>query len=174
MATQIPWSQNDDLFFQKLEDGQEYAEYIASCLRNAGLPAVAAGVTRRRSIEEAKNFSNTKDVLACGKILEAKSRRRKFTSPRNYPFTTIFVDTVSGWRAKLEKPFAYVFVSQITRAILWLPGTDDSDWQIRRAYDRERGIEDDFYEAPREWCRSFEDLVGALRVAQRGNDGDTA
>lgn len=157
------WRENDELFFQEARLGQFYAERIAERLRKAGLPAVAPKPTLRRNISDADNFKNTKDVICVGKTIEIKSRRRRFTTPLDFPFPTVIVDTVSGWRSKREKPFAYVIVSRLTDAAIWLPGGSDLDWKISRHFDRIRAIEDDFYEAPKRMWRSFDELIKALR-----------
>ena len=151
------------LFFREARAGQRYIEKVAERLRAEGLLLEVPPLTLRPTIDQAAAYLDTKDILCRGRVLEVKSRRVDFTRPEDFPYPTMLVDTVSGWQAKEEKPFAYVCISQKTEVIIATRGTDASNWVVERKWDHVRGIHDEFYLAPRSAWRSFGSLVAALR-----------
>lgn len=149
---QKAWHKNDELFKKELEKGHFWQTCVATFLKEEGLEVEAPGLEIRDQIQDAFKFINTKDLIAAGEIIEVKSRNLSFTSGHDYPYKTIFIDTVSGWEAKKPKPFAYVMVSQITGCMIWTPGNSKKGWTVTRNRDRVRRIEVINYESPsKEW-----------------------
>ena len=161
------WADNDDLFFEEARVGQMYIEKVANQLRAEGLEVEVPELVLRDSIDEASNWLNTKDIICRGRVLEVKSRRIGFTTPEDFPYPTILVDTVSGWEAKSEKPFAYLCISHQTEAIIATRGHDSSKWVAERKSDYVRRIDDDFYLAPCSAWRTFKSLVVSLKSIDR-------
>jgi hypothetical protein len=50
------------------------------------------------------------------------------TDPATFPLSNIIVDTVSGYNKKLEKPLAYIIVSQITKDMIVVPVSTERFW----------------------------------------------
>ena len=79
----------------------------------------------------------------------------------------MFVDTVSGFEAKVVKPIAYVFVSHETAGMVCLSPKTKSSWQQVEAFDRKREITDRFYSVNKAKLQSFDSLVKWLIQNQR-------
>jgi RNA polymerase primary sigma factor len=142
------WLDNDQLFFEQLEIGHDWAEKLATRLTAAGVSASATPMVRRSSVDHRHEFRNEQDVvLARGhRAVEVKSRNLAFfEEPSTYPYPTALLDTVSGWDAKHPKPIAVVLVSQITGAMLVAPLSTSDNWTVTNAHDRVRGIDDRWY-----------------------------
>lgn len=142
------WLDNDQLFFEQLEIGHDWAEKVATRLTAAGVSASATPMVRRLSVDHRHEFRNEQDVvLARGhRAVEVKSRNLAFfEEPSTYPYPTALLDTVSGWDAKHPKPVAVVLVSQITGAMLVAPLSTSDNWTVTNAHDRVRGIDDRWY-----------------------------
>ena len=93
-------------------------------------------------------------MVVAGQRIEVKSRSFYFTSdPRTFPWERPFVDTFGGYEVKVVKPIAYVFVSQVTGALVSTPANEqerDAYWQTVVKPDRMRNIEKEtFYTTPR-------------------------
>jgi hypothetical protein len=81
------------------------------------------------------------------------------------------VDTVSGFDAKVVKPWAYVIVSQITEGMFVIPASTKQYWTIRSYHDVDRDIQDRFYMTSKRHCRPFVEMVDLLleRAHERTN-----
>jgi hypothetical protein len=107
-----------------------------------------------------------------GKCLEVKSSTREFTDDvLEYPFDSLFVDTVSGYDAKVEKPLAYVLISQKTRGIVCISPKTYDKWRKVNTFDRKREIMEWFYSAPKSVLQPFDSLVDHLIKIQNESEG---
>lgn len=102
-----------------------------------------------------------KDIILddSGECLEVKSRNIEFTELKDFPWGNIIVDTVSGYEAKLQKPYAYVMVSAQTKAMFGLLTSTKDKWTIKQLHDKYRGHDDNFYVVDIEHCIPWEELV---------------
>ena len=89
----------------------------------------------------------------------------------NYPYQSLFVDTVSSFDNKIVEPLAYVFVSQKTRGLVCLSPKSKSHWHKVQAFDKQRQINELFYSASKDLLISFDDLVAHLLKRQKAVDG---
>lgn len=99
----------------------------------------------RSSIKEANKWINSSDLIVNGAVIEVKSRNESFTSKLDYPYETVFVDTVSGYDAKETKPLAYIIISRPTGVMLCLKTLSAKGWKIESKFDRVRKIRENFY-----------------------------
>lgn len=164
------WFDNDALFRRELEAGHRWASMVTARLNEEGIPAELTPLTWREDIKDRHDFAAETDITiptSTGMIqIESKSRNLHFTDdPHSYPYNTAFVDTVSGWDKKPEKPYAVVLTSQKTTQMLVIPSRQSprGSWTIKDGYDRVRNISDQWYEVPRSTLRSFQALVESLR-----------
>ena len=157
-----------------MELGHGYNEKVASVLNNLELDCYCPELAFAKDWQEVKEMTvNEKDVVFT-KInghLEVKSRALKFTSdPQSFPYGTLMVDTVSGYEQKLEKPLAYVIVSQHTNDLLVIPNYTYEYWTQETKYDPARNLTDTFYLCPRELVKPFPYLVDYLRFLQNSSE----
>ena len=171
---QKQWYQNDDLFIRELREGHRWQLHVANRLGDVGLKCYVPQLEVRDDISDAERFINSKDVVCMGAVLEIKSRRLSFRSPDTFPYSTVFVDTVSGWEAKDPKPYAYVCVSTISGAIIYTDGRSKDLWEAINKRDRVRDIEETFYSCPIEYWQPFESLVEELNklITCHSNEGE--
>jgi hypothetical protein len=107
-------------------------------------------------------------------VIEVKSRKEKFDSAENfgqllrrkYKQSGIFVDTVHGWAQKSPKPKLIFMISQITGAIIVLPGRTQEQWTHGTFNDRRRGYSDTFYKADPELFITAEEAIQKLQKRQ--------
>ncbi len=149
------WMANVQLFSSELREGHRWAEMIGRRLEECGYPVRVTPLKLRDSIAEIPEYEDEFDIVVGEDggpqfVVESKSRRLGFSEdPSSYPYPTAFVDTCSGWDAKVTKPRAIVLVSQLTGAMLVIPVRQSRPrWTVTRTYDRVRGIRDNWYLVP--------------------------
>lgn len=106
-----------------------------------------------------------KDLIVAGRYLEVKSRTLRFTTRDSYPYPTVMLETVSGWQAKERKPDVYVLCSQPAGGILAVDARDMSRFTREKRVDRSRGLEDEWFFAPKELLRPHTWLEGFLAAS---------
>lgn len=158
----MKWSENDELFKKELEQGYKWQLRVAEYMRKCGLSAEIPELTFRENIKEASKYSDLEDIICNGKVIEVKSRKLRFTSPKDFPFDTMLVDTVSGWESKERKPDAYVCVSTITGAMIALSAATHPRWKKVKRYDATRQITDWFYECHKSEWHSINSMIRKL------------
>lgn len=91
--------------------------------------------------------------------VEIKERNLKFTCPEDFPYDTVFVDDTRGLGREFIRPFAYVFLSQVTGKWVWITPLDrDSSWKEETVRDGTRGHDMGMLVAPRGHLRAAEEL----------------
>jgi hypothetical protein len=158
------WSENDDLFFSQLKEGFEWQKLPKLFFELHGLKVEMPELTIRHSIKDAGAYLSSKDLIVNGQTIETKSRNEAFTYPLSFPYKTLFVDTVSGFDGKKQKPLAYVFISRPTGSLICLMTSTISSWTIEEKFDRMRKITDKFYLADKKLCTTLDELVEALKT----------
>jgi len=163
MQTQVPWSQNDELFKKELSKGIYYAGKVVEYLAKKGINCeYDNNLDFRKSIKESYKYKDQVDASYKGRILEIKSRREKFITPLDFPYDTIMIETVRGYDQKSIKPYAYINISQITGAIICLPGYKNDDWIVSRHFDRTRKIHDTWYETEKTKWYTIDELIQVM------------
>ncbi len=157
------WSKNDDLFLSELKSGFDWQSLPALFFKLHGLSVEMPDLRVRDSIRDAHNWLNETDLIVNGHFIEVKSRNESFITSRSFPYSTIFVDTVSGYDAKEKKPTAYIMISRPTGSMLCLRANNSNGWTTERKHDRVRKIWDDFYVAPRENLQTLDALVKFIK-----------
>jgi hypothetical protein len=160
----MSWKDNDTLFFKELREGYEWQKIAGIYFHENGLEVQMPKLTFRGSFEKAGDYIDSKDLLVNGHYIEIKSRRESFTSAKDFPYSTIFVDTVAGYDAKINKPLAYVMISRETKAMLCLPSYNKPDyWTQETRFDRVRKINETFYMAPKNKLQPLDNLVEQIK-----------
>jgi hypothetical protein len=157
-------------FEGQLAVGSKWADYVADYLNSKGVLCEATPMRIAQPPEEIKEFTQTDKDITFTHLpgnLEVKSRNHLFSNiPRNYPYGSIFVDTVSGWEQKQEKPIAVVSVSQINGCMLVCPADTYSTWKKIERFDKYRGYSDVFYTVEKEHLKPMSWLVEKLLKEQ--------
>lgn len=159
----MAWSDGD--YRRAFADGHSRNEYVARMIREQGIWAECPPLRYASSKSEIVNFTvGEKDVITKAGTVEVKGQGKYFTDEvESFPFSTMIVDTVSGWNAKSEKPIAYVFVSIETKHCLAIPGYTRNQWQEKTLFDNKKEIYDDFFVAPKSCLRTMDQLFDFLR-----------
>jgi len=172
MKNSIPsvFDQSEFPYKKFMELGHDYNEKVAAVLNSLELDCYCPELAFAKDWQEVKEMTaNEKDVVFTkfNGHLEVKSRALKFTSdPQTFPYDTLMVDTVSGYEQKLEKPLAYVIVSQHTNDLLVIPNHTYEFWTKETKYDPARNLTDTFYLCPKTLVKPFSHLVDYLRFKQ--------
>jgi hypothetical protein len=153
--------------------GHYYNELVGEYLAVHGITnTVPALEIAKDKADRARFTSNEKDVvLADGRVIEVKGVSPDFGwEPESYTVRdTIIVDTESGYHGKVVKPIAYVFVSQVSEAMLVLSTKTYPKWRVLVAGDKNRGLEAErFLIADTSLLRSMDDLLKHLAPAGEG------
>jgi len=184
----LNWFENDELFFKECQKGQKWQEYVGNYLKKQGIkvdvaelsfrdnPNVAdysddeAGrwaVARKKMDTARKEYVNTKDItILPDRVVEVKSRNLRFTSPDDFPFKTVIIDTFSGYNQKDPKPRLYVTVSQKTGAMIATNGWDSKNWLKQRRFDGIRKIWEVNYECPIDYWKPIDYYLPAIKKYQ--------
>jgi len=147
-------------------EGGEWAKHVALLLNQAGVSCHAPAVQIARNNAERRNMTlNEKDILLddFDFCLEVKSTKGDHTTDiKEFPWRSLFVDTVSGYDAKIEKPFAYIIVSKVTGDPVCILTETYPKWSIKTTRDENQHITESFYSASASLLISFDELVGIL------------
>ena len=165
----VNWSENDTLFFKELKEGHQWQYLPAVFFQLHGLLVEVPELRVRDSIQEACKWKDSVDLIVNGRLIEVKSRNEHFTSSASFPYHTILVDTVSGYKAKETKPLAYVMISRPTGAMLTLKATSSKGWLIETKYDRIREIHDEFFVSDRANLQTLDCLVAFIKSLHGGD-----
>lgn len=170
-------------FRDRYDVGRKYEEYVYDLLLDEGIPVTLSDYTPPKPGVNAREFTKESTDIIVGDdiIIEVKSRGgtcADFTSPADFPYKTVIVDTVYGWEQKDKKPDYYVFVSQNKRGIMVLGQDTHWTWGKESIYDRYEGKKNLSYVAYLDYVQTWENLVEVLRErtksihSQSGNGGD--
>ena len=160
-------------------EGGKYAEMVAARLQADGIRCYAPAIQIARTQQEREHMTMYETDIVFDWMqqgLEVKSSSRVFGDMVDaYPNETLFVDTVSGFDAKVVKPIAYIFVSQRGGGMVCLSPKTQPSWRRVEAYDRKREINDCFYSVDKGKLQSYEALVKWLTQNQgKGMQGDSS
>jgi hypothetical protein len=162
-------------YVESFHIGGFWSKEVAKVLNGRGVRCVAPDVKIAKNNHERDEMTKfEKDIIFdwTDKCLEVKSSTREFTDDvLEYPFDSLFVDTVSGYDAKVEKPLAYVLISQKTRGIVCISPKTYDKWRKVNTFDRKREIMEWFYSAPKGVLQPFDSLVDHLVKIQNESDG---
>jgi len=156
------WLKNDELFRRMVQEGHSWQEYAAERIREAGHRVVVPPLTIRENVADRDRWIDTKDILIERFPFEVKSRNVTFSSPEDFPYPDIIVDTVRGYDAKVQKPLGYLYVSRETGCMMWTWGRTPESWEKRLAKDNVRNLVDLFYFAPKTAWMSFPAILPVL------------
>lgn len=159
---------SDELFYRELEVGRAHEVIVGEALRAHKIRCTFdTDVEYIEDYDErkAKYFGSPDIILPNGDVIEVKSRNLAFEDdPDSFPYDTVFVETVSSWKAHDPTPLAVVNISQHTGEMLVIMGYDEPNWTIEKKYDRVRKIYDTWYMADRNYLETFDFLVGYIKA----------
>ena len=161
------WLDNDKLFFEQLEIGHSWAQYVADKICQRNIPCYATKMEKRSSKSDRFRFRTEKDILFDNMpgYLDVKANSYKFSDdPMSFPYKAPFVDTAHGWANKAEKPLAVLLVSQQTGSIIVIPVSTEKMWVPVKKFDRVRKIEDTFLTIDKSLIRTFDEFIEWLSV----------
>lgn len=162
-------------YVESFHIGGFWSKEVAKVLNGRGVRCVAPDVKIAKNNYERDEMTKfEKDIIFdwTDKCLEVKSSTREFTDDVfQYPFDSLFVDTVSGYDAKVDKPLAYVLISQKTRGIVCISPKTYDKWRKVNTFDHKREIMEWFYSAPKGVLQPFDSLVNHLIKIQNESDG---
>jgi hypothetical protein len=162
-------------YVESFHIGGFWSKEVAKVLNGRGVRCVAPDVKIAKNNHERDEMTKfEKDIIFdwTDKCLEVKSSTREFTDDVfQYPFDSLFVDTVSGYDAKVDKPLAYVLISQKTRGIVCISPKTYDKWRKVNTFDHKREIMEWFYSAPKGVLQPFDSLVNHLIKIQNESDG---
>lgn len=145
----MQWNRNDALFEAELRKGYKWQLHVASQLEALGYSAISGAYVMRANIADARLFADTADITIGDHVVEVKSRNLSFTGPDDYPYDTVFIETVSSYDSRARKPALYACVSQLTGATIGLDAAKTRDsWTICKKWDSVRKIHVTNYVAP--------------------------
>lgn len=150
-------------FLGRLAEGDKTEKHVAEQLIKAGIKAVKPECPE--GMPTSYYTKNQIDLIANDKVLEIKGRRLRFDGVESYPYDTLFIESQSGFNAKIRTPDYYVNVSNPTGAIIALDVASTRDtWFVESVTDRQRGITYPMYIAKTEAWINFDEFVERLKA----------
>jgi hypothetical protein len=148
-------------FLRELRNAHSREVYVAAVLlEKTGLPVQSELVEEAETPYEAERFTEQKDLLVGGHLIEVKGRTPAFTCAEDFPYPTINVCTVKRWEARKIKPVAFVMVSIPTKALTVVFADTFPQWEIAESRDSRRGgWMTPTYRVTTDALRPFEELV---------------
>ena len=153
-------------YHKAMTEGHSFNEMVAERLKAEGIGCTVPELELVNTKSEIKRMTeNEKDIiLDNGLVLEVKSRNLGFSEdPLLFWQKDTYVDTVSGYEAKITKPYAYVMVSQKSGNMLVVHSNTKEKWFKKTVTDPYRKITDSFYKIERQHLTSWSSLVDDLK-----------
>jgi hypothetical protein len=176
------WLDNHELFYAELKKGIQFQKILAQSLQIQGIEVDSPILGKELDSEDCSKeefdswMESRKDIKASRKkfglrdqdlligkskiLCECKSRDIKFIDVDSFPYADIFIDTVSGYEKKQDKPKYTFCISQKTNAIIFTE-TDPSQkdkWEKKYIFDKKRGIRELNYSAPKALWKNFSEF----------------
>ena len=161
-------------YVSAFKQGGNWSKYVADVLQDRGVRCFAPDIQIATTNAEREYMTrHEQDIIFDwnDETLEVKSSSRDFTDEcSEYPYQSLFVDTVFSFDSKIVKPLAYVFVSQKLKGLVCLSPKAKNHWRKVEAFDKQRQINDVFYSASKSLLIPFDDLVNHLVEHQKIKD----
>jgi len=160
---------SDEDFRSRLADGKKHEQAVAEALREYGLDPVIPDEDGTAYETKEEFLENDVDIYVGDFVIEVKSRSDtcQFTSPDDFPFPDVFVDTKQGWESKKNKPDFYVIRSQSTGGMLVIPGDTSEQWDCRKVFDRACGFATWTLVANKDLAKSIEWMVDKIKNSEK-------
>jgi hypothetical protein len=174
----IPWYQDDAKAKSLMEMGWEGQRRVIARLATVGVDSrLDREPSFRKHITQRAEYKNDRDVLipipgaTIPLWVEVKSWKYRFgDDPSSYPEhvegfarNCVHFETIRRRETRGYDPVAWVLLSRPTNGILAIPATERYDFFTSGlVYDKNRGIEDDWWCCWKHKLRSFNWLVQAL------------
>lgn len=143
-----PPKKNASDFADALRTGSEYELKVAALLMREGFFCSMPQLPEESDTADYTTHQKDVVVLVGGRqaVLEVKSRSFAFTGPDDYPYSTVFIDTVSGFDNKKVTPAVVIIISQQTGSILVVPvKSTRQHWEKETKYIPGRGHQETCY-----------------------------
>lgn len=115
----LTWIEDLDYFRDQCLLGKEFERFVAAKLSKHDIQVSVEDDGIRDSIGQIARYTKTSgDLKIKGWPFEVKSRNVRFTTPDDFPYWPMFVDTVKSFDQKSIKPKGYIFVSQPTGILM--------------------------------------------------------
>ena len=95
--------------------------------------------------------------------IEVKGNGKYFTSLDDFPYESVFVETVKRWEGREVPPVYYVIVSYKTGEALCIHHSTHPHWSSIRTKDTQKNLYDDFLTCPKIYCETWDTMIGRLR-----------
>jgi hypothetical protein len=150
------YEKHDPTFVDDLKASHKHSLKVAEWLRRRGFRDVEVFALRiRPSAAKMRGYGDQGDIAADGLRMEAKRRTIDFTSPDDFPYDTIIVDTVSSWDKAKIKPELYVLTNKDLTYCCVVMGATRRAWKQTTRYDRKKKRHRRFYECPISYTEFF-------------------
>lgn len=159
-------------FLRALREGRTTERHVGGLLAAAGLAVTYSEPVDAETPYEGWKFRDETDLLVGGDIIEVKGTSKQFTSRLDWPFPDAYVCAEKRWLERPTKPYAFVFCSTVTGALVALPASTCGEWFVAETRDGRRGYSYPVLRAPRKLLRPFDALVGALAKRRQLMDDD--
>lgn len=162
-----------DDFRQALQTGRRYELLVASKLLEEGFWVRTPVMAEDSTTEEYTQRQQDLIVGVGGRnaVIEVKSRALKFNDLNDFPFDSVFIDTVSGWDKKAVTPGTVLIISQPTEAILVVPVKSTmKHWTEEKKYIPSRGYKETSYAIDPALTKSWGWFIGRLKQLQEAHE----
>jgi len=164
----MPWTDGD--YRRAFEEGHTRNLFVAGLLLSWGVWVKCPTLRFATDHSEIAKFTRLEqDLLTSAGVIEVKGQGRSFSgNPAEFPYESQIVDTVESWDGKEAQPFAYIFLSDVTKECLVLPTKSRPRWRIETKFDRLKRRNIDFYVAKAEELCSMNQLKAHLISRDEG------
>lgn len=171
-ARDLSFMEDFDKFKALADRGRQFMvigcqKLMAAGVKDVEFPAGLPPMRDRNDFAAIAEYSaHEQDSTIRGLVCEWKSRDYLFTCPEDFPFETVFIDTVNSIDLKEKMPDYYIFICQKNLAITAINVNETREWwRVEWAHDRVRGYGDRFYTCPRKLLLDEKTLISRLLMS---------
>ena len=158
--------EKDVIFIDDLKTGYYYQGLVNTYFLDYGFKTTFHPLKIRPNFNVRRGFTDNGDLIintpSRDIVVEIKSRAIKFTCIADYPFKTVFIESLSRWSKKV-KPAAIIVISQKTKAMIVVPVSTEKQWTTKTTGHKRDRIASQRLEADKKLLKTMPEFIDWLK-----------
>ena len=142
----------DDQFIQDFNASHYYVNKVANWFQSRGIRARLFSHRLRPDVSKRELYRDDGDIEVTLRVGVKHRTNINFTTIEDYPFPTIFVDSVSSMDSNKSDLYGMTICSQDGKYMIIIPKSTMPQWKKTTVMDKRSNQECTFYEVDKHLC----------------------